>query len=140
MSTIKINYVLVDENKNIIFKKRYTKFNTDYKVIWLDSTLTKKEQSTIGMDKIYKKFESEEFLKESQRKLFLRLFKKILFLIESGDCDKIIILISQSAIDLFRSLVPKEIIQIIALQIKENHSKLSLSQIDEKILSDFYIN
>ena len=72
--------------------------------------------------------------------LFLRLFKKILFLIESGDCDKIIILISQSAIDLFRSLVPKEIIQIIALQIKENHSKLSLSQIDEKILSDFYIN
>lgn len=140
MSTLKINYVLVDENKNIIFKKRYTKFNTDYKVIWLDSTLTKKEHSTIGIDKKYKKFESEEFLKESQRKLFLRLFKKILFLIESGDCDKIIILISQSAIDLFRSLVPKEIIQIIALQIKENHSKLSLSQIDEKILSDFYIN
>ena len=140
MSTIKINYVLVDENKNIIFKKRYTKFNTDYKVIWLDSTLTKKEHSTIGTDKKYKKFASEEFLKESQRKLFLRLFKKILFLIESGDCDKIIILISQSAIDLFRSLVPKEIIQIIALQIKENHSKLSLSQIDEKILSDFYIN
>ena len=137
MSTLKINYVLVDENKNIIFKKRYTKFNTDYKVIWLDSTLTKKEHSTIGTDKKYKKFASEEFVEKSRKKILLRLFKKILFLIESGDCDKIILLISQSAIDLFRRLVPKEIIQIIALQIKEDHSTLTLNQIDEKILSNF---
>lgn len=134
MSPNKISYVLIDKDKNIIFKKSSSIINTKYTILWIDQSNAAKNLNNKTIDE---KFQKKNFLNKTQKKLLLRLFKKILFLIDNGHCDKIVLLISHSAIDVFRILVPKNITKIIALQIKEEHSALSLKEIDEKILRNF---